>query len=96
MEAVTTLTVLLVLAFLTESTVEYIFGGIFDTGIIQKIALAVGMAVAVVFNVDALRDFLHITSSIPYAGQIATGLIIGRGSSFVHDLYGQYLKPQPL
>lgn len=85
---------LLALAFLVESTTEYIFGPFLDKTYIRYVALAVGVAVCVLFGIDALKEFFGLAANLPFVGSVATGLIIGRGASFLHDFYGQYIKPE--
>lgn len=86
------LVVLLALAFLAESTTEYIFGPFLDATRIRYVALAVGMALTLAFKLNAFKVFFGLETDIPYVGEIVTGLIIGRGSNFLHDFYKTYIE----
>ena len=93
--AATVLGVVLFLAFFVQSTVEYVFGTWLDKNNIRYVALAAGVLAAVAFNVDLLAAYFNLDSIIPYAGHVATGIIIGQGSSYVNDLAKRYILNQP-
>lgn len=80
-------------AVFVEGLIEYIF----DNGNTTKsqpylkyIALAAGIIVAAVFNLDGLNVVFAITSPVPFAGVVITGLVIGRGSNYVNDFFGKF------
>jgi len=78
---------LFILAFLTESFTEYLFGKIAKLEPWKKyLAIAIGVALALTFNVDVFRDILKMTVVVPYVGSIITGAILGRGSNYLHDV----------
>lgn len=53
---------------------------------IDKIgALVIGIALAVMGSLD-LFDMLGISLGIPIVGTICTGILISRGSNWIHDL----------
>lgn len=53
---------------------------------IDKIgALCVALIITLSTKLDLL-DLLSIKSNIPYLGIILTGILISRGSNFIHDL----------
>lgn len=57
-----------------------------DTVDIDKIgALVFGLATAIVYNVDLLV-IMDVTTSTNMLGLVFTGILISRGSNFVHDL----------
>ena len=61
--------------------------------VLQGIAAVLGVVLAVAFGVDLLGTFgLHSTLPVvgPYVGSAATGLVLGRGSNFLHDFMGQF------
>lgn len=47
-------------------------------------SIALGVLICVCANLDILA-LLSVTMSVPFIGCIVTGLIVGRGSNFVHD-----------
>jgi hypothetical protein len=57
---------------------------------LRYIAAAVGIALCIAYRVDLLA-ILGIDSAWPIAGQVVTGLIVGRGSNFVHDFASRWL-----
>lgn len=80
------LAALLFLASLTEAITERLFGPLVELQpYLAWIATAVGVVVALVFNVD-LFALVGIHAVIPYGGVILTGILIGRGSNYVNDL----------
>jgi hypothetical protein len=98
MEALTPFTVVLALAFLCESLTEYFFSDVLtalrlDTKYLRYIAALVGVGLALLYDLDALRDFLGVSPRLGYLGEVLTGLILGRGANYVHDLYSTYIKP---
>lgn len=55
----------------------------------EVVAAVVGILVSAMMHLNMI-DLLMPTSGIAqYGGIIATGILIGRGSSFVHDLIGK-------
>ena len=98
MEALTPFTVVLALAFLCESLTEYFFSDVLialrlDTKYLRYIAAVVGVGLALLYGLDALRDFLGVSPRLAHLGEVLTGLILGRGANYVHDLYTRYIKP---
>lgn len=84
------------LAFIGESTVEYLFGRIERVKpYLCYVALLVGVGLALAYQVDVLDAFFGKDASVPYVGEILTGCVIGRGASFLHDFATTYLKPAP-
>ena len=87
----------LALSFCAEGFVEYIWGLISDQiaklrqfrWISKIISLGVGIGLSFHYALDffaTLRD-----EPITAVGQVLTGLIIGRGASFVHQFISKYL-----
>jgi len=84
------------LAFLAESLTEYFFAATLvalglDSRWLRYVAAAVGVALALAYGVDALRDLLGIAPRLPFVGEALTGLLLGRGANFVHDFYATYV-----
>ena len=98
MEVLTPFGIILSLAFLCESMTEYFFSDVLaafglDTKYLRYIAALVGVGLALLYGLDALRDFLGVSPRLAHLGEVLTGLILGRGANFVHDLYSTYVKP---
>ena len=88
----------LALAFLCEKLTEYFFSNVLlalrlDTKYLRYIAALIGIGLALLYGLDALRDFLGVSPRLAHLGEVLTGLILGRGANFVHDLYSTYVRP---
>jgi hypothetical protein len=97
------------LAFIIETLVEAIFGPVFDKVVklapykwlLMYIAIAVGLVGAFIYQFDLiylLGRFVHpeeppIVQQTTF-GIILTGLAIGKGSNYLHDLFQKiFVKP---
>ena len=92
----TALAIIFMLAFFNESTIEWLFGEWQDKRIIKYLALAGGLALAMVFQVQMLKSLAGNLPGIsvnPWADMVLSGLVMARGSQFVHDFYSRFLKP---
>lgn len=49
------------------------------------VALVLGMAVAVAYNVD-LFALAGLSTRVPYIGSLLTGVLLSRGSNYIFDL----------
>ena len=88
----------LALAFLAESLTEYLFAAPLSAlrlpaDLIRYVAVIVGVILAWVYNVDITRDILGLTPQPAALGVVLTGVVLGRGASYVHDFYQSYLRP---
>ena len=109
MNSIATLTGILVLATLAESLVEYLIRPLLKpwgdgpppegarfietrTLALRYIAAVVGIVLCGVYQADLLL-IVGLASPWPFAGQILTGFIIGRGANFVHDFASRWLSP---
>lgn len=54
-------------------------------------ALITALIVCIGVNIDVLA-LLEITTQIPFLGTILTGILVSRGSNFVHDLFQKLTK----
>ena len=103
-----TMAILFMLAFLVEALVEAVFGTLFDKipaltpykWALMYVAFLVGIVGAFVYQFDLLyllASYLDkaTTLTINAFGIILTGLGIGRGSNFLHDLFTRWFKPVP-
>ncbi len=59
----------------------------------RYIAAAVGIVLSWVYKADLLA-LIGMQAALPWAGYVFTGLIIGRGSNFVHEFAARWLSPQ--
>lgn len=84
------ITVFLILAFLAESLTEYLFGTWVKV-YTKYVAVATGVALALNFRTDFFEEFLGLTSYFPYVGCILTGVLLGRGSNWLHDLWKRFV-----
>ena len=107
-ETLPTLAMVFVLSFLAESLTEYFARPILgprsqpedEAGSrplsalwLRYVAALVGVGLALLYQVDLLAFFgLHALH--PVAGQIVTGILIGRGSNYLHDLVDRWLAPR--
>lgn len=94
------LVAVLLLAVFTEGFVEYTISGwlgkdeveekpVWKTMVPRYAALVIGIVMALVFNVDFF-GIVGLDAVVPYAGCVATGVIIGRGSNYASDLLGKF------
>jgi hypothetical protein len=101
------LAVILLLSFLVEALVEYVFGKLFDNipglkpykWLLMYVALAAGVGGAFVYQFDVislLSIWLETPIEIHPFGIALTGLGIGRGSNFIHDLIKKFFQGDPL
>ncbi len=75
------------LAILTESIITY-FKEFFvstDFPFSMCFSIVLGVFIAVAYKLD-LPEYLNLKSSIPYVGNILTGIVISRGSNYLYDI----------
>ena len=98
---VAVLGVVFLLAFLTESLTEYIFGTAFEKFAVMKpykwalmyVSAAVGVGLAFWYQLDLislLAGALHEQIAVTPVGHILTGLGIGRGANWLHQVVREY------
>lgn len=89
------------LAFLVESLVEYLFGQAFAhipifsqySWALMYIAAAVGVLSAFIYSFDliaTLGNYIGMPIPVNWLGISLTGLAIGRGSNYIHDLVTKF------
>ena len=75
------------LAILTESLItyftEFFVNGDFSFSMLFSIIW--GIVIAIAYKLD-LPEYLKLKSSIPYVGNILTGILISRGSNYIYDI----------
>ncbi|HEX2174156.1 MAG TPA: hypothetical protein VHL09_17115 [Dehalococcoidia bacterium] len=89
MQPITVIAAVLVLVLLTESLIEYFTEGVVLPAWAKKVAAAVvGVALALLYDVDLITQLVGTAPILPYVGPVLTGLILGRGANYVHDVAG--------
>lgn len=88
-----TIAIILALAIILEALVEIIKGMVPGTvktpeALWPLCSAVVGIVLCIGAQVNML-EIAGITMAIPYLGQVLTGLLISRGASFVHDVWGR-------
>lgn len=82
-----------VLAVLVEAVLEVVKGGILEEGkapgwVWPAVGAVLGVVVCVAAGVDVFA-LLGVELAVPYLGAGLTGVLISRGASFVHDVWGR-------
>ena len=81
---------IIVLALLTEALWQT--GKLaWQKGALNVRAMAVGIALSLLTGAD-LMQAAGFSMKIPFIGQVCTGLLISRGSNFIHDLLQSIAK----
>ena len=101
MNVVTQALLAFALAFLAESMTEYLFASWVDriaklaeAEPLKYIALLVGVGMAFAYRLDLIALAFQQEAGAAWVGILLTGMAIGRGSNYVHDLWSKYLKPE--
>jgi hypothetical protein len=63
--------------------------------VLRYSAVLVGILLCFVYRVDLLGYF-NLWSAWPWVGYLITGILIGRGSNFVHDFASRWLTRQAI
>lgn len=75
------------LSIIVESVItyfkEFFVYGYFSISMIFSIIL--GISIAVIYKLD-LPECFNLKSTVPYIGNILTGLLISRGSNYIYDV----------
>ena len=77
------------LAFAVEAVTEYAFDWTGKWGIKQYVAIAVGVVLGCAFQANVFPYIFSTADSTAvgkWVGIVFTGVILGRGSNFIHDL----------
>ena len=101
MEVVGTLGIILFMAFLVEGMVEYFFGEIANhvsslekyKWLLMYVAAAVGVAAAYIYQFDLIAliaSWLEVELNASPFGIVLTGLAIGRGANYIHQIISTY------
>jgi len=101
MSVLAILMVILLLAFLVESLTEFLLGDVFDKitvltpfkWTLKYFAVAAGVLGAFVYKFDLpalLGQYLEITIATSVFGIVLTGIAIGKGSNYLHQVISQF------
>lgn len=81
----------LLLAVLTEWLTERFFGGLWTGKIMVGISTVIGVALCVVFKVDAVT-LLGVSSPwTEWVNIVVTGLMVGGGSNGIHRFFSKFI-----
>jgi hypothetical protein len=102
MDPLAELTLILFLAFIAEGTTEYFarpilaYFGTIDTSPmwLRYVAMIVGVALSLAYRADLLL-MVGLEAIHPLIGVVLTGILIGRGSNYIHDLVDRFFQPNP-
>ena len=81
------------LAFLSESLTEYLFSDLLSghrARYLKYIACLVGIGLAMLYQTDMTGPLLGLSPRWALPGQALTGVLLGRGANFIHDVYARY------
>lgn len=85
----------LVLALLVESMIEYFTDGLPIPAWAKKAGAAgVGVALALIYQIDVFAFLLNAAPLWPPIGPVLTGLVLGRGANYVHDFAARVTTPE--
>lgn len=93
-----TIGLIFIAAVFVEGVVEYFFGTPTANPVgetrnwLKYVAAAIGVAFCLVYKLDLLAVF-GLTTTLPFFGSVVTGILVGRGSNYLHDLVAK-LSPQ--
>ena len=106
-EPLAAVTSILVLATVAEALVEHLVAPIVDGRtddnptppdvwdwrplVLRYTAAFLSVLLTITYRADILL-LLHLSPPWPWVGWVITGLLIGRGSNFVHDFATRWLK----
>ena len=87
----------MLLAFLIEAGVEYIFGNPFDRieklkkfkWLLMYLSLGFGITLAWYYRLDLPALVLQVEAS--WVGYVLTGTALGRGANWLNDLWQKYI-----
>lgn len=80
-------------AFLVEALVEHLFSDLVKRYVpnygfvLQYLAAFTGVTLSSIYKLDIINATLGVRTEYSVAAYVFTGLVIGRGSNFVHDLF---------
>ena len=81
---------IILISVVVEGVVTYVKSWFVDKQVAwqQIVAVALGVLVAIGYSADLFALF-GLASTIPYLGNILTGVLVARGSNYIFDLIKQ-------
>lgn len=78
---------IIILAVVVEALTEIVgrMGGLMQKIPTQAVSIVIGISIAVAYDADLLFA-LGVCAHVPVVGCVATGIIISRGSNYLHQL----------
>lgn len=82
---------LLASAVLVEAIITYTNQFFVEGRFVWQMLLGIcfGVLLAIAYKLD-LPEYFDMESSIPFVGQVVTGILISRGANYVYDLIGKF------
>lgn len=84
-------TQIITLSIITESLITY-FNSFFGTGEFHFnmiFSIILGIIISISYNLDIMEK-MEFKSSVPYIGNILTGIMISRGSNYIFDMLKKF------
>lgn len=84
------------LAVVVEGVVEYLklsFPRLGESKWIVPLTVVLGIGVSIAYNAD-LMAAAGLVTTVPYVGNVLTGILTARGSNYIYDLIGKYTEAQ--
>ena len=99
MEMLIPLGAVFALAYLCENLTEYLFKDLlkaFKIGsrYLKYISALLGISLCLAYGVDIFEDLLGVSALFDPVGEALTGIILGRGSNYIHDFYKTYVRKE--
>ena len=87
----------LVMAVIIEAIIVYVKTWVLEKRIQwqQIAAVLFGIAISFAYSLD-IPALVGIESHIRYVGVVLTGILISRGSNYIHDLYNNLISKKTL
>ena len=81
------ITEIISLSIIIESIITYFkeFFINWNPSIGMIFSIILGIIIAITYELD-LPKYINLKSNIPYVGNILTGILISRGSNYIHDI----------
>ncbi len=87
------LTAILIMAVIVEAIITYLKTFMIDKKFQWQniVAIVLGIAVALAYSLD-IPSAAGVNASVPYVGNVLSGILISRGSNYVYDLFKMLLS----
>lgn len=85
------------LAMMVEGIVEFFLAPLVELAAkwvppftIRYLAMIVGIAICILYQIDLLAALIGLEAIHPLVGFVLSGILMGRGSNYIHDLIGKW------